>query len=266
MKLEFSHDCWDIAELYEQDPFTHVYLVYDVIYERARTSLYTKKSGGKITGYLLVWHGLRRVSVHVWGDAEELIRSIDLGRLCFRGCVIQLYSSSLLDHVLNVLEDVNNVAVSWYLDMVVNEDSFKPYRGVSTVRLDPKSLEHANALVELKALQGVQLSPSEAASLIRKMRYHGVFEGKRLASIAGTYLRTRDIWVLGDVFTRPESRGRGYAKAVTSSVTLDVLNAGAMALLHVEEDNIPARRVYESLGYRAIGRRPWIFVEPTHRS
>lgn len=163
---------------------------------------------------------------------------------------------------MGALGGVGSITVSWYLDMAVNEDSFKPYRAVQTVRLDPKRPEHVSALAELKLVQGAQLSLSDAASLLRQMRYHGVFEGGELVAMAGTYLRTRDIWVIGDVFTRPELRGEGYAEAVTSSVTMDALNAGATALLNVEEDNVPARRVYEALGYRVISRRPWVFVEP----
>lgn len=243
--------CWELARVYERDSLAHVYLVYGVLYERATTRVYVERRGGEVVGYVLAWHGPRRVAVHVWGDAAGIPGRVGLRGLCSGGCVVQVHGEHLLDPVLGALEGVGgDVSVRWHLDMVADEDSFKPYRGVLTVKLDPRDPRHVEALAELKALQGVRLSRDEALRLARLMRYHGVFEGGRLASIAGTYVRTRDVWVVGDVYTRPECRGRGYAKAATSAVTMEAPSSGAVALLHVEEDNLPARRVYEALGYR----------------
>ncbi len=50
----------------------------------------------------------------------------------------------------------------------------------------------------------------------------------------------------------------GYAKAVTSAVTRDAIFSGALAMLHVEEENEPAIRAYRRLGYRVVRRKPWI--------
>jgi len=62
----------------------------------------------------------------------------------------------------------------------------------------------------------------------------------RLVSIACCYLRRLDVWVIGDVYTRPDFRGRGYAKIVTSAVTRDAINSGASVMLHVKSNNYPA--------------------------
>ncbi len=255
--------CRELARLYESDPFTHVYLAYDAVYEASRARVYVERRGDGVAGYVLVWRGPRQVALHVWGRAEGILGSVGLEGLCAAGCIVHVHSRHLLDPVLAALEGVGGgVNVRWYLDMVVDEDSFKPYRGAPTVKLSPRDPRHAMALAELKGLQGAELTLGEASRLIRLMRYHGVFEGGKLVSIAGTHVRASGVWVVGDVYTRPEYRGRGYAKAVTSAVTVEAISAGAKALLHVEEDNLPAIRVYEALGYKVIGRKPWVYVSP----
>ncbi len=44
-----------VVRLYRGDPLTHVFLLYDLIYELDRTDAYFKVSGCEVAGYLLVW-------------------------------------------------------------------------------------------------------------------------------------------------------------------------------------------------------------------
>ena len=81
-----------------------------------------------------------------------------------------------------------------------------------------------------------------------------------LVSIACAYLKMPEVWLIGDEFTHPNHGGRGYAKAVTSAITKAAVASGAKALLHVREDNKPAIKVYEALGYKEISRKQWIFI------
>ena len=56
--------------------------------------------------------------------------------------------------------------------------------------------------------------------------------------------------VVGNVFTHDEFRGRGYAKAVTSAVTAELLRTCDQVVLNVRSDNPPALQAYARLGYR----------------
>jgi ribosomal protein S18 acetylase RimI-like enzyme len=50
--------------------------------------------------------------------------------------------------------------------------------------------------------------------------------------------------------TLADYRGRGYATAVTSAVTAELLRFCDQAVLNVRADNPPALQAYRKLGYR----------------
>ena len=53
-----------------------------------------------------------------------------------------------------------------------------------------------------------------------------------------------------NVFTLPECRGKGYAKKVVGKLTYDILKSNKLPYLFVEKQNVPANRLYKSLGYK----------------
>lgn len=58
------------------------------------------------------------------------------------------------------------------------------------------------------------------------------------------------IWVLNDLYVRPESRGHGVAKRLMNAAREFASNDKAKGLtLETAERNISAQRLYESLGY-----------------
>jgi predicted GNAT family acetyltransferase len=66
--------------------------------------------------------------------------------------------------------------------------------------------------------------------------------------------RTRGVVQVGGVFTPPELRGRGYARAVVAGSLLDARREGnRRSVLFTPRENVAARRAYEALGYQAIG-------------
>ncbi|MBK6689589.1 MAG: GNAT family N-acetyltransferase [Deltaproteobacteria bacterium] len=64
------------------------------------------------------------------------------------------------------------------------------------------------------------------------------------------------------IYTLPEVRRRGLGKAGTATITRWVLSQCGRAFLLVNEDNDPARALYESLGYRQVGISRTLFVAP----
>lgn len=55
------------------------------------------------------------------------------------------------------------------------------------------------------------------------------------------------------VFSHPEYRGKGYGKATASAATQAVINDNKLALWVCQVENIPSRRIAQSLGYMLFG-------------
>jgi ribosomal protein S18 acetylase RimI-like enzyme len=64
--------------------------------------------------------------------------------------------------------------------------------------------------------------------------------------------RQERIAVVGNVFTHPGYRGRGFATAATSAVTEVLLEYCDHVVLTVDPNNAPAVSAYARLGYREV--------------
>lgn len=246
-----------IVRLYMRDPLTHVYLLYDLVYELESTDAYFLTPGGEVAGYVLIWHGPEVDAIHLWGESLEQLSLIKLGR----PSIITVHEENLLAPVLEMVREmVSEYRVLHFYTMAVSEEGFKPAQSPEGVEVKRLSEAELGDFIELNASRGRTMSTEKARSVLRKRRYYGAYIDETLASMACTYLRTNEVAVVGDVYTRPEFRGRGLARAVTTAVTRDITASGAVAMLHVAEENTPAIRAYEALGYKAVNRRPWIFA------
>lgn len=82
--------------------------------------------------------------------------------------------------------------------------------------------------------------------------YYGIEVDGRLASAAGTHVFDRDIGIaaIGNVFTAPEHRRRGFGIQASAAVIKHVTELGVpTTVLNVEMDNQPAIDMYHSLGF-----------------
>ncbi len=119
----------------------------------------------------------------------------------------------------------------------------------AVVRLRGRDAPHINALY---ATEG---GPSHyTRESIERAVYYGVVEDREVVSAAGTHIVAPNIGiaVVGNVFTHPAHRGKGYATAVTSAVSRELLHRGcAEVVLTVDPLNAPAVAAYTRLGYEA---------------
>lgn len=83
----------------------------------------------------------------------------------------------------------------------------------------------------------------------RMGRYIGIYDGARLAAMAGERMRFGGHQEISAVCTHPDYVGRGYAQRLVAILTNDILAGGRLAFLHVSHDNLRAKRLYERLGY-----------------
>ena len=105
---------------------------------------------------------------------------------------------------------------------------------------------------ELNRLYQLGFAAWLPATAIAEGVYYGIRVNGRLVAAAGTHVINRDagLAVVGNVLTQVDHRGRGYAKAVTSAVTAELLRACDEVVLNVRADNPPAIAAYRRLGYQ----------------
>lgn len=133
--------------------------------------------------------------------------------------------------------------------MGVTADAFRPVDNVQTVALTGIDIRRINSLY------GSEGGPSYyVAEHIDSGVYRGVVVDGRLVAVAGTHVVSRyeGVAVVGNVFTHPAYRGRGFAETATSAVTEHLLQYCDHVVLTVDPKNTPAVMAYRRLGYREV--------------
>src|SRR6185436_10722711 len=130
--------------------------------------------------------------------------------------------------------------------MLLGTNSLRPVFSEAVTRIGPANLG------AVRTMFADDQPPFFLPSMLHDGIYYGIYEDDCLVALAGTHVLARDVSVaaLGNIYTRPDRRGRGLASAVTSAVARDLLHMGiATVVLNVREDNHPAIHVYERLGF-----------------
>lgn len=129
--------------------------------------------------------------------------------------------------------------------MVLKPQRFRPIQG-ECIRLFPG---HSSQVTELYALGGGDaFDPTQLQNGV----FYGVRINDHLVAVAGTHLisPTYGVAAVGNVFTHPDHRGRGYGSATTSAVIAELYQRGIRdIILNVGQENRTAIRVYERLGF-----------------
>jgi ribosomal protein S18 acetylase RimI-like enzyme len=79
--------------------------------------------------------------------------------------------------------------------------------------------------------------------------YYGIYDGARLAAMAGERMRLDGYQELSAVCTHPDYTGRGYARRLLALLCHSAFDRGFMPFLHVYEDNARAIGVYLKSGF-----------------
>lgn len=119
-------------------------------------------------------------------------------------------------------------------------------------RVDTVGLEaFAQQVGELRGTPLAQRQAHAQRLILSPVPFHAmaiVRDSKLLA--CGQFAIENDLVGLYDIFTAPQARGRGFAKALCRHLLTEAWRRGARhAYLQVEADNLPARAAYRSLGF-----------------
>lgn len=199
------------------------------------------EEAGRLQALALYFRGLKLPALFLMGDPNGL-RAILENTLCPE----QAYLTCRTEH-LAMTHDFyawDETIPMWR--MVLEPVSFQPTKD-DCVRLTPA---HSNQLTELYALGG---GIGFSATQVQYGVFFGIFVERKLVAVAGTHLisATYGIAAVGNVFTHPKYRKRGYGTATTNAVVTELLQSSIHdIILNVSQDNAGVIRIYERLGFK----------------
>jgi ribosomal protein S18 acetylase RimI-like enzyme len=207
------------------------------------------------------------------GGAGGVVLSIDFAGLTVRTTVGKLTESELTDGVLSNrpaelhLEDGHLEFARRLLGArIIAEKRLRYYRldSPSTFAFDQRCrllTRKDEQIVESfygKFYPGTVFSP-----WMLDNPFVGLFDDGQLRSCGGVIVQSHATGIanLGNFLTHPMWRGLGFAKSVAKSLVGKLEEAGFRTfLLATTDDNIPARRVYEAIGFGAFEERAQLNV------
>lgn len=260
----------ELEALGRRNPALHAVARWDLVHLPEEVRFVALRREGRLLAYLLVWHGQRARP----GWPVVHWRGSTLGAALLRGALPQPPYTAVVPPVVAR-------RVAWPRPSSRHEEEIW-FRARGTPRSGP-----APELADGRTLR--RLGPADRAVVRRYLAWHpslpghsqfgagdlsrqrifGVIEkrahGSTLLATARTGVETEDTWMVGGVYTDPQHRGQGLARALTLAVALEAKRVGADAMLYARPENLPAVRAYRSVGFRRIARRVFIDVEAPPR-
>lgn len=148
------------------------------------------------------------------------------------------------------IQAVYRPAPAWreMLRMAVESQMFLPQSGYEQAgRLTVENED------EIRGLYALFPESHYRPELLDQDSFYGLREHDHLVAIAGTHVVAEryGIAVVGNVFTHPDERGKGYAGIVTSALVAHLLARGCNDIvLNVYATNAAAIAVYQRLGFQ----------------
>lgn len=259
VELREGIDLPGLREWARSDPLPHAFALYDAEHFPEQIRFASVQKDGKLVSYLIIWYGEPSVPIVHWvGETEP--------ELLARGLPAPPYVAIVPPRVADVAHRAAQGHGRYVIRVLRRRSSAGPVRergtphpGVKVRRLGPPDVplmqEFARAQQEDPVMQKLgSVDPKERRLL------GAVVERPtpRLLACARTTLELPELWMIGGVYTDPAERGKGLARAVVGALVEEARARRADSALYVREDNLPAVRAYEALGFQEEFRRVWI--------
>jgi GNAT superfamily N-acetyltransferase len=230
----------------ERDKILHVFTLYDMRNFKDKTRIWIALKNDYVLGYLFVFNDL---IINTHGAPETMGKLLNCISLTEPTIVIE---SQHLETVKKLYEPVGPTdaaskgKITTYLVMRLSPSDFNPTMRHSVRRLGTGDL---NEVVECL---GEEWKTRVENAISRSVAY-GAYLDRRLASLAIVPEIVDGIGFIRGVYTTPEHRNKGLAASACSALAKELMESGQIPVLWVAEDNVPARRIYEKLGFRRTG-------------
>jgi len=230
----------------EDDKILHIFTIYDLKFMRDKTRVWVAFRNAKIGGYLFEFD---KKIVHTHGTVESVNKLLDYIGLDEPVLVIEPHHLALIKKSYEPVEPTDPTSkgkITRYLVMKTNAKAFKPL-----IRHRVKKLERQD-LGEVLENFGEDWKRRIEDAMSRGLAF-GAYKDGMLASVATVPEIVDDIAFIRGVYTVPSLRSSGFATSACSALVKDVISLGKDAALWVATDNLPARNIYEKIGFQKTG-------------
>lgn len=199
------------------------------------------EEGGQLCALTLLYKGFHPSALFTLGNSQGLALIIGSAMR-----VPEVYLNAREEHLPTLQAHYRIPTPEPMWRMALKPEEFRPVAGPVT-HLTP---QYTRELQRLYAMGGGDaFTPSQVFA----GAFFGVEERGLLVAAAGTHVlsETYGAAAVGNVFTQPEHRGRGYAARVTSAVCAELIRRGVQTIvLNVSQKNVAAIHIYEKLGFK----------------
>ncbi|BCU67814.1 hypothetical protein HS7_12510 [Sulfolobales archaeon HS-7] len=230
-----------LKEKFSKDPVKYAFEIYDMENESKYTEFIIHREG-----YLMFYRRFKHPNVILEADEEETLTYL-ISKISESKYI--LFTDPKWLGV--VREKIPNAKIYGEILMICENPKAFPDKRVRRLSSDD---------LELTPYSGKRLEFLSEALSAGKTTVYGAFVDERFVSVAYTWIETESVAYIGGVLTEERYRNRGLAKAVVSAIANDIVKRGKIASLYVRDDNIPAIKAYEAVGFKARGRRLWVDV------
>jgi len=255
MELRPTIDRAWLERVAAEDPFVHAYGLWDLDHVPNRVRFISALDGDQTVGYLLIWlgHPTRTVVHWVGSDPRARILAEALPGRPLVAIVPEAFQ--------NVVVAARGPARPSTLLLLGLDTALLPRSPPSLARATAvRRLERADhsALVEFAGRQSDPVAAEYPTLDPGEDWIWGAFEEGKLLGAVRAAVRLPDVWLVGGVYVDPSARGRGIGRALVEAALASGREERVRVGLYVREDRLEARRLYERLGFRPLGRRTWL--------
>jgi GNAT superfamily N-acetyltransferase len=231
----------------DRDRILHIFTIYDLKFMKEKTRVWLAFQDREICGYLFEFD--KRI-VHTHGTVRSVTRLLDFIDLKELTFVIEPNHLTLVTKFYEPIEPTDQTTrgkITKYLVMKTNAQTFIPSVRHPVKRLDRQALQQV--LEDL----GEDWKKRIEDALSRGLAF-GAYHDDRLASVATVTEIVGDLALIRGVCTVPSLRRKGLATSACSVLIEELIGLGKKAVLWVATDNLPARRVYQKIGFLKTGK------------
>ncbi len=248
---ELTDDLVPIVDAFlHSDPFINAYAIWDLHYLRHKTKFFVYLDNGTLAGLLMDY--LSDAGIHfiwLWGEVDAVKKLLNIplpDKMIF----------FIFPEYENIVRQKFPITAKYQVIFMLLQRGQENLQIRHEVRrLD---LKDAYSLVSLRKEKPSEEEIKGAERKLKEQACYGIFIDSTLVSTACIQVRLPEIWIIGDFYTKPEYRNKGYATSLASFLVKEALKETNHVGLFVRSDNYPAKRVYEKVGFQAYREMYWL--------